>query len=171
MTDRSGQRPAGERPATSEQAATQAKVAAVQTSKAATHTRQAAEETAVAAHVTKSSAERTTELAADRTVLAFERTYAAWVRTGLVALASGIGSRKLLEGTVPLWVAVGTGVVLLLFSAFCFVAGVWRHLFRVKAPEPEAPRLPSAVLIVVNAFLALVALAALVGIMMASRPG
>ena len=61
---------------------------------------------------------------------------------------------KLLEGAVPLWIAIGTGVVLLLFSAFCFVAGVWRHLFRVEAPEPEAPKLPSSILLVVNAFLA-----------------
>jgi putative membrane protein len=173
MTDRSGrQRPAGERKTgQAEAAATHAKTAAVETSRAATQTRHAAQETAVAAQVTKSSAERTTELAADRTVLAFERTYAAWVRTGLVALASGIGARKLLEGTVPLWVAVGTGIVLLLFSAFCFVAGVWRHLFRIKSPEPEAPRLPSAVLIIVNAFLALVALAALLGIMLAATAG
>jgi hypothetical protein len=43
------------------------------------------------------SAERTTQLAADRTVFAAERTYAAWVRTGLLALASGIGAKALLE--------------------------------------------------------------------------
>jgi putative membrane protein len=146
-------------------AADHVKEAAAQTSDSAIETQHAAQQTAVAAKATKSSAERTTELAADRTVLAFERTYAAWVRTGLVALASGIGARKLLEGTVPLWVAIGTGVILLLFSAFCFVAGVWRHLFRVEAPEPEARKLPSVILIIVNGFLALVALAALFAIM------
>ena len=147
------------------QAADHAAAAAIQTSDAAAQTRQAAQQSAVAAHVTKSSAERTTELAADRTVLAFERTYAAWVRTGLVALASGVGARKLLEGIVPLWIAIGAGIILLLFSAFCFGAGVWRHLFRVEAPEPEARKLPSVILIVVNGFLALVALAALFAIM------
>ena len=169
MTDQSGRRrSAADAAGQKEQSAKQAKAAAVQTSKAAVQTQHAAQETAAAAHGAKSSAERTTELAADRTILAFERTYAAWVRTGLVALASGMGARKLLEGAVPLWIAVGTGVVLLLFSAFCFVAGVWRHLFRVQAPEPEAPKLPSSILIIVNAFLALVALAALVGIMVAS---
>jgi inner membrane protein YidH len=149
-----------------EQAAKHAKVAAVQTSEAATETRRAAQQTAAAAHLAKSSAERTTELAADRTVLAFERTYAAWVRTGLVALASGVGARKLLEGIVPHWTATGTAIVLLLFSAFCFVAGVWRHLFRIQAPEPDAPKLPSFVLIVVDGFLALVALAALFGVLL-----
>ena len=41
------------------------------------------------------SADRRTVLAGDRTVLAAERTYAAGVRTGLVALASGIGAKKL----------------------------------------------------------------------------
>src|SRR3954467_6717042 len=67
----------------------------------------------------KDSADRRTELAADRTVFAAERTYAAWVRTGLVALASGIGARKLLEGLVPGWIIAATGTALILFSAFC----------------------------------------------------
>ncbi|ACA18166.1 hypothetical protein M446_3788 [Methylobacterium sp. 4-46] len=128
-------------------------------------TEQAAERTAAAAQVTKDSADRRTELAADRTVFAAERTYAAWMRTGLVALASGIGARKLLEGVVPGWMIVGFGTILVLFSAFCFVAGVWRQVFvGAPPPRPDVPRLPPAILVAVNGFLALVALAALLGL-------
>jgi putative membrane protein len=75
------------------------------------------------------SAERTTQLAADRTVFAAERTYAAWVRTGLLALASGIGAKALLAELLPQWLIIATGSVLVLFSAFCFGAAVWRHLY------------------------------------------
>ena len=71
----------------------------------ADQTKAAAQSTAHAAERTKDSADRRTELAADRTVFAAERTYAAWVRTGLVALASGIGAKKLLEGVVPGWIS------------------------------------------------------------------
>ncbi len=131
----------------------------------ADQTREAARHTAAAAQLTKDSADRRTELAADRTVFAAERTYAAWMRTGLVALASGIGSRKLLEGVVPGWMIVGFGTVLILFSAFCFVAGVWRQVFvGAPPPRPDVPRLPPALLVIVNGFLALVALAALLGV-------
>ena len=130
----------------------------------AEQTTRAAQHTAVAAQQTKDSADRRTELAADRTVFAAERTYAAWVRTGLVALASGIGSRKLLEGVVPGWMIIATGSVLVLFSAFCFVAGVWRQLFTgAPPPEPDVRQLPPFVLAVVNLFLALVAIVALIG--------
>jgi putative membrane protein len=111
------------------------------------------------------SADRRTELAADRTILAAERTYAAWVRTGLVALASGIGAQKLLEGLMPGWVIGTTGTVLIAFSAFCFVVGVWRELYPgAPPPRPDTPALPGWLLIAVNGFLALVALAALIGI-------
>ena len=79
-------------------------------------------------HGVEDSAARTTELAADRTVFAAERTYAAWVRTGLMALASGIGAKALLSGVIPHWLIIATGTVLVLFSAFCFGAAVWRHL-------------------------------------------
>ena len=113
----------------------------------------------------ESSADRRTELAGDRTVLAAERTYAAWVRTGLVALASGIGAKKLLQGIVPEWMILATGSVLVLFAAFCFVAGVWRELKPVQAPpRPRTRELPPALLVIINGFLALVALTALVGI-------
>lgn len=110
------------------------------------------------------SADRRTELAADRTVLAAERTYAAWVRTGLAALASGIGARALLEGVVAKGLAMATGSVLVVFSAFCFVAAVWRQMVRVAPPRPDTPRLPSWLLIAINGFLLLVSLSALVGL-------
>jgi putative membrane protein len=111
------------------------------------------------------SADRRTELAADRTVLAAERTYAAWVQLGLAALASGIGSKKLLEGLVPEWLIVSVGTLLVLFSAFCFGAAVWRQLDPgVPPPRPDVRRIPPHLLIAVNGFLALVALAALLGV-------
>jgi hypothetical protein len=65
-------------------------------------------------------ADRRTQLAADRTIFAAERTYSAWARTGLAALASGVGSKKLLEGVIPEWGIWAVGTVLVLFSAFCF---------------------------------------------------
>jgi putative membrane protein len=132
---------------------------------AAENTQEAAERTAVAAEVTKDSADRRTELAADRTVFAAERTYAAWVRTGLAALASGIGAKKLLEGVVPEWMIIGTGSVLVLFSAFCFAAAVWRQVFvGAPPPVPDVRRLPPALLVALNGFLVLVALTALISI-------
>ena len=116
------------------------------------------------------SADRRTVLAADRTVLAAERTYAAWIRTGLAALASGVGARALLEEVVHPALAAATGSVLILFSAFCFIAAIWREL-RPGAPPPvpDISRLPRALLIAVNGFLMLVALAALVGVWVAPR--
>ncbi len=111
------------------------------------------------------SADRRTELAADRTILAAERTYAAWVRTGLASLASGIGAHTLLEGVVPHWMVGATGSVLVLFSAFCFVAAVWREMEPgAPPPRPDTRRLPPTLLIGVNGFLMIVALAALDGI-------
>ena len=50
------------------------------------------------------------------------------------------------------------------FAIFCFVAGVWRQLFKVEPEAPGIDRLPGWVLIGVNIFLALVAATALVGI-------
>jgi len=110
------------------------------------------------------SADRRTELAADRTVFAAERTYAAWVRTGLVAMASGIGAKALLNGVVPNWLIGLTGTVLILFSAFCFAAAVWRNLYHAAPPVPGAKRLHPLLLVAVNGFLVLVSLAALIGI-------
>lgn len=111
------------------------------------------------------SADRRTELAADRTIFAAERTYAAWVRTGLSALAAGVGAKALLKDVVDAWLASTTGSVLILFSAFCFFAGVWRELDPgAPPPRPDVRRLPPGLLISVNGFLVLVSLAALVGI-------
>jgi putative membrane protein len=111
------------------------------------------------------SADRRTVLAADRTMLAAERTYAAWVRTGLAALASGVGARALLEKLIPGWLVGTTGSVLILFSTFCFVAAVWRDLqTRAPPPSPDIRKLPSWLLVAINAFLVLVALAALIGV-------
>jgi putative membrane protein len=111
------------------------------------------------------SADRRTELAADRTVFAAERTYAAWVRTGLSSLAAGVGAKALLKDVVAPWLASATGSVLILFSAFCFFAGVWRELDPgAPPPRPDIRRLPPWLLIGVNGFLALVSLAALVGV-------
>src|SRR6185295_14379880 len=97
-----------------------------------------------------------------------ERTYAAWIRTGLAALASGVGARALLEGVVHPALAAATGSVLILFSAFCFVAAVWRELWSgAPPPVPDIRRLPQPLLLAVNGFLVLVALAALVGVWLA----
>lgn len=112
------------------------------------------------------SADRRTVLAADRTVLAAERTYAAWVRTGLAALASGIGARSLLEGVVARPLIWAAGSVLIAFSGFCFIAAVWREIGTPVEPNPDIRRLPAWLLVTVNACLALVSLAALVGIWM-----
>ena len=111
------------------------------------------------------SADRRTQLAADRTVLAAERTYAAWVRTGMAALASGVGAPALLREIVPHWLAGATGSVLIMFSGFCFVAAIWRELKPgAPPPKPDIRRLPPALLVALNGFLIVVALAARGGI-------
>lgn len=111
------------------------------------------------------TSDRSTELAADRTVFAAERTYAAWVRTGLAALASGIGAKALLERLLPETVVHVAGSVLILFSAFCFCAAVWRELVpQVSDPAPQARRLPRPILFLINGSLTLVALLALISL-------
>lgn len=142
-----------------------AQEAAEQTQEAAAHTQEAAQRTAAASRNLKDSADRRTELAANRTVFAAERTYAAWVRTGLASLASGVGAKKLLEGVVPEWMIVGTGSLLVFFSAFCFAAAVWRQFFTGSEPPlPDVPRIPPLFLVIINGFLVLVAVAALLSI-------
>jgi putative membrane protein len=136
-----------------------------QTSKAAEKLKESATHMARDTARMEVAADRRTELAANRTVFAAERTYAAWVRTGLVALASGIGAKKLLGDLLPDWLIVTTGSVLVLFSAFCFAAAVWRQINPgPPPPRPDARRIPSALLMAVNGFLVLVALAVLLGI-------
>jgi putative membrane protein len=108
------------------------------------------------------SAERRTVLAADRTVYAAERTYAAWMRTGLAALASGVGVRPLLADTTAPWLVGLMSSALLLFSAFCFLAGVWRELVPgTVRPAPDAPKIPPAILVLFTACLVSVAMASL----------
>ena len=59
--------------------------------------------------------------------------------------------------------AVGT--VLVLFSAFCFGAAIWRQVFPgPPPPQPDTPRTPPVLLMVVDGFLVLVALSALISI-------
>jgi len=131
-------------------------------------TRKSAKAIESSASAAADSADRRTELAADRTVLAAERTYAAWVRTGLAALASGVGAKALLADVLPGWFGSLTGSMLIIFSGFCFVAAVWRELARISPPHaPDIRRLPPSILIGLNGFLVLVALAALAGIWLA----
>ncbi len=113
----------------------------------------------------ETSADRTTRLAADRTILAAERTYASWMRTGLFSLASGVGARALLAGVLPEWLIQTDATMLVLFSVFCFAAAVWRHLNPgPPPPSPNVRRIPESLLLLVNVFLALISIAALVGI-------
>jgi putative membrane protein len=130
--------------------------------------RQSAEDIKGSARSIESTTDRSTQLAADRTVFAAERTYAAWIRTGLAALASGIGARALLSQVVPESMVLFASTVLVLFSAFCFCAAVWRELVPAwRNPQPEARRIPAPILFVINGSLTLVALAALAGIWLA----
>lgn len=118
----------------------------------------------------ESSADLTSRLAADRTILAAERTYASWVRTGLFALASGIGARALLTGVLPEWVIRNDASVLVAFSMFCFGAATWRYLNPgPPPPRPHVQQIPRPLLITLNAFLALVSLAALLGLWITPR--
>ena len=124
-----------------------------------------AAETKHAAAAIETSADLNTRLAADRNILAAERTYAAWVRTGLFALASAVGARALLTGVVPAWLVLADATMLIAFSIFCFGAAIWRHLDPGPPPPlPQLHQIPRGALIAMNGFLALVSLAALIGI-------
>ncbi len=137
-------------------------------SQQAAETRDSAEALARSATVVVDSADRRTELAADRTMLAAERTYAAWVRTGLGALASGVGAKALLVSLLPAWFGALTASMLIIFSAFCFAAAVWREAARIAPPKaPDVHRLPRPLLLVLNGFLIIVDVAALAGVWLA----
>ena len=117
------------------------------------------------------SADRNTVLAADRTIFAAERTYAAWVRTGLTALAAGVGAKAGLGSVIGETVVLTTGSMLVIFSGFCFAAGVWRELFPgAPPPYPDVRKIPPVLLVFVNGFLGLVALLALIGIWTSRTP-
>jgi putative membrane protein len=86
-------------------------------------------------------------------------------------MASGIGAKALMTDIVPRWLVITTGSGLILFSVFCFGAAVWRHLYPGPPPPvPDAARIHPALLILVNAFLALVSITALVGIWFGYAP-
>jgi len=60
---------------------------------------------------------------------------------------------------------IANGSVLVLFSVFCVGAAAWRQLNPGLPPlVPDAPRIRPFILVAVNSFLALVSVAALVGI-------
>lgn len=107
------------------------------------------------------SADRRTVLSANRTVLAAERTYAAWIRTGLVALASGIGAKALMEAQLPAWLAIASAAAMILFSIFCFIAAIWRNLQKVAPPEPDTRRMFAWPLVLFSFVLSVIALASL----------
>ena len=112
------------------------------------------------------SADRRTELASNRTALAAERTYSAWIRTGLFALASGAGAKGVLAGLMPMWIVLADASALIVFSIFCFCAAVWRTSNSgAVRPNPDVRRIDQRVLIAMSAFLSLVSLAALVGVL------
>ena len=82
-----------------------------------------------------------------------------------LASAAGIGARALVKDILPLWVGKLTGTVLVLFAGFCLVAAVWRELRGTPiTPHPDIKPIPTALLVPMNFFLLLVAVAALVGI-------
>jgi inner membrane protein YidH len=111
------------------------------------------------------SSDRRTVLAGDRTLLAAERTYAAWMRTALASLAGGIGATALAKGILPGWVGKVSGSVLVIFAGFCLVAAVWRELHGIsRATHPDIRPIPRSLLVPMNFFLLLVAIAAVAGI-------
>jgi putative membrane protein len=112
------------------------------------------------------SADRRTELASNRTALAAERTYSAWIRTGLFSLASGAGAKGVLTGLMPMWIVIADSAALIVFSIFCFCAAVWRfNRSGATRPDPDVPRIDARILVAMSAFLSLVSLAALWGVL------
>ena len=66
---------------------------------------------------------------------------------------------------VPTWMILVASTLLVLFSAFAFLAAVWREARPgAPPPRPDIRRLPPMVLLTVNGFVALVSLAALVSV-------
>jgi putative membrane protein len=112
------------------------------------------------------SADRRTELASNRTALAAERTYSAWIRTGLFSLASGAGAKGVLAGLMPMWIVMSDASALIVFSIFCFCAAVWRFdRSGATRPDPDVPRIDARILVAMSAFLSMVSLAALWGVL------
>ena len=112
------------------------------------------------------SADRRTELASNRTALAAERTYSAWIRTGLFSLASGAGAKGVLAGLMPMWIVIADSSALIVFSIFCFCVAVWRfNRSGATRPGPDVPRIDARILLAMSAFLSIVSLAALWGVL------
>jgi putative membrane protein len=112
------------------------------------------------------SADRRTELASNRTALAAERTYSAWIRTGLFSLASGAGAKGVLTGLMPAWIVTADSSALIVFSIFCYCAAVWRiNHSGASRPDPDVPRIDARILLAMSAFLSIVSLAALWGVL------
>ena len=87
------------------------------------------------------------------------------MRTGLASLAAGIGAKALLEELVADGLILATSIVLITFSEFCFVAGIWRELTgKALRPDPDTARLPGWILLLFNGFLIVVGIAVLLGI-------
>jgi putative membrane protein len=96
-------------------------------------------------------ADRRTQMAADRTNLRRRANLLRLGPAGLAALASDVGAKKLLEGVIPEWGIWAVGTVLVLFSAFCFGAAIWRQVFPGPPPRhPDTPRIPPALLVVAS---------------------
>ena len=134
--------------------------------------RKSAERVASAVEQVEDSADRRTVLAADRTIFAAERTYAAWVRTGLASMAAGVGAKAVLGEIMTEPIVLAAGSALVVFSAFCFLAAVWRELFPgAPPPRPDVRQIPPLLLIAMNGFLVLVSVAALAGIWIGRTPG
>ncbi len=71
---------------------------------------------------------------------------------------------------LPLWIIRADASALTAFSIFCFGAAIWRHLNPgPPPPKPNVRQIPHSVLVVLNGFLQLVSLAALVGIWVVAR--
>ena len=88
------------------------------------------------------------------------------MRTGLAALATGVGARAVLAEVLPLLLARLTASVLILFAAFCLVAAIWREFYTLPRDRVGLGVVPRWLLIPVNLFLMLVALAAMIGVWM-----
>jgi putative membrane protein len=75
-------------------------------------------------------------------------------------MASGIGTKALLIDLLPHWLVMTSASVFVLFSVFCFGAGVWRHLYPGPPPPvPDAARIHPAILVFVNSILGIVSVA------------
>ena len=83
----------------------------------------------------------------------------------------GLGAKAALGPVLGETVVLITGSMLVIFSGFCFAAGVWRELIPgASPPDPDVRRIPSPLLLSVNGFLGLVAVLALIGIWTAHTP-